>query len=233
MKITTPQINNDWEIVLKDEFQKRSFKQLTKSLANERKNYTILPSEDKIFTAFKLSSFSKTKIIILGQDPYHREKQAHGLCFSVPNSEKIPPSLRNIFKELQSDLLIPKTQNGNLESWGNQGVLLLNSILTVREKEAGSHQNLGWEKFTDAVISKLSLEKNGLIFLLWGAFAQKKSSLINRKKHHILKTSHPSPLSAYKGFLGCKHFSKTNNLLKKNNQKPINWNLCLNTLTLF
>jgi len=233
MKDATPLINNDWEIILKDEFRKKSFKGLTKFLANERKYFTVFPSEDKVFTAFKLSSFSKTRIIIIGQDPYHGKEQAHGLSFSVANGKKIPPSLHNIFKELQSDLQIPIAQNGNLESWGNQGVLLLNAILTVREKEAGSHQNLGWEDFTDAVISKLSSEKNGLIFLLWGAFAQNKSSLINAKKHHILKTTHPSPLSAYKGFLGCKHFSKTNEILIKNNRKPINWNLCLNTLTLF
>ena len=233
MKDATPLINNDWEIILKDEFRKESFKRLMKFLANERKNFTIFPSEDKVFTAFKLSSFSKTRIIIIGQDPYHGKEQAHGLSFSVANGKKIPPSLHNIFKELQSDLQIPIAQNGNLESWGNQGVLLLNAILTVREKEAGSHQNLGWEDFTDAVISKLSLKKNGLIFLLWGAFAQKKSSLINAKKHHILKATHPSPLSAYKGFLGCKHFSKTNNILIKNNQKPIDWNLCLDTLRLF
>jgi uracil-DNA glycosylase len=226
MKDTTPRINNDWDIILKDEFQKKSFKKLIQFVANERKKYTIFPSEDNVFTAFKLSSFSKTKIVIIGQDPYHGKGQAHGLSFSVSNGEKVPPSLRNIFKELQSDLQIPITQNGNLESLANQGVLLLNATLTVREKEALSHQYLGWEDFTDAVISKLSSEKNGLIFLLWGAFAQKKSSLINSKKHAILKTTHPSPLSAYRGFLGCKHFSKTNEILIKNNQQPIDWKLC-------
>jgi len=233
MKETIPLINNNWEIILKDEFQKRYFKELTKSVTNERKNHTIFPSKEKIFTAFKLCSFSETKIIILGQDPYHGKEQANGLCFSVPIGTKLPPSLHNILKELQSDLKIPITKNGDLENWANQGVLLLNSILTVRAKEAGSHQNLGWEKFTDTVIEKLSKKKNGLIFLLWGALAQKKSVLINTKKHHILKTSHPSPLSAYKGFLGCKHFSKTNDILIKNNQNPIDWNLCPNTLTLF
>ena len=233
MKDTTPLINNDWDIILKDEFQKKSFERLTKFLANERKNYAIFPSEDKVFTAFKLSSFSKTKIVIIGQDPYHGKGQAHGLAFSVPNVEKIPPSLRNIFKELHSDLQIPTAKNGNLENWANQGILLLNTTLTVREKEAGSHQNLGWEDFTDAVISKLSLEKNGLIFILWGAFSQKKSSLINTKKHHILKTTHPSPLSAHRGFLGSKHFSKTNEILIKNNQQPIHWKLCSEHLTLF
>ena len=233
MKDATPIINNDWDIILKDEFQKKSFKKLIQFVANERKKNTIFPSEDNVFTAFKLSSFSKTKIVIIGQDPYHGKGQAHGLAFSVSNGKKAPPSLRNIFKELQSDLQIPITQNGNLESWANQGVLLLNATLTVREKEALSHQYLGWEDFTDAVISKLSSEKNGLIFLLWGAFAQKKSSLINNKKHHILKTTHPSPFSVYRGFLGCKHFSQTNDILIKNNRKPIEWNLCSNTLILF
>ena len=233
MKDTTTQINNDWDIILKDEFQKKSFKKLMQLITNERNNYTIFPSEDKVFTSFKISSFSKTKIVIIGQDPYHGKGQAHGLAFSVPNTEKIPPSLHNIFKELQSDLHIYIAENGNLESWAKQGVLLLNATLTVREKEVGSHQNLGWEDFTDAVISKLSSKKNGLIFMLWGAFAQKKTSLINDKEHHVLKASHPSPLSAYRGFLGCKHFSKTNEILIQNNQKPIDWNLCSDTLTLF
>ena len=229
MKHTTPLINNDWDIILKDEFQKESFKELTQFVANEREKYSVFPLEDNVFTALKLCSFSKTKVVVIGQDPYHGKGQAHGLAFSVPNGEKIPPSLGNIFKELQSDLNIPISRNGNLESWAKQGVLLLNATLTVREKEAGSHQYLAWEDFTDSVISKLSSEKNGLIFLLWGAFAQKKSVLINTKKHYILKTNHPSPLSAYRGFLGCKHFSKTNKILIKNNHKPINWNLCIST----
>ncbi len=226
MKDRTPRINNDWDIILKGEFQKKSFKQLMQVITNERKEYTILPSENNIFTAFKLSSFSKTKVVVIGQDPYHGKGQAHGLAFSVPNGIKNPPSLKNIFKELENDIggNIPK--NGNLENWAKQGILLLNATLTVRKKEAGSHHNLGWEDFTDAVISKLSSEKNGLIFMLWGAFAQKKTSLINEKKHHVLKASHPSPLSAYRSFLGCKHFSKTNQILIQNNQTPIHWNLC-------
>ena len=232
MKIKTPRINNDWDIILKNEYQKKSFKKLIQFITTERKKYTVFPSEENVFNAFKLSSFSKTKIVIIGQDPYHGKGQAHGLSFSVPIGIKTPPSLRNIFKELQSDLQIPITENGNLASWATQGVLLLNATLTVREKEAGSHQNLGWEDFTDAVISQLSSKRNRLIFLLWGTFAQKKSSLINEKNHYILKTTHPSPLSAYRGFLGCKHFSKTNDILIKNNQKPIDWNLCSDTLTL-
>ena len=233
MKDTTPRINNDWDVILKDEFQKKSFKKLMQRITNERKEYTVFPSENNIFTAFKLSSFSKTKIVIIGQDPYHAKGQAHGLAFSVQNGIKNPPSLKNIFKELANDIGVNIPKNGSLENWANQGILLLNATLTVREKEAGSHQNLGWEDFTDTVISKLSSEKNGLIFLLWGAFAQRKSIFIDDKKHHILTAAHPSPFSAYKGFLGCKHFSKTNHLLIKNNQKPIDWNLCSDTLTLF
>ena len=224
MKEGNPLIDTDWEFILQDEFRKQYFKKLTEALNNERKKYTVFPSKGRVFNAFKLSSFSATKIIILGQDPYHRKGQANGLCFSVSAGKKLPPSLHNILKELQSDLKIPITRNGNLENWANQGVLLLNSILTVRENAAKSHQNLGWEKFTDTVIAKLSEKKNGLIFLLWGAFAQKKLLLIDTQKHYILKTSHPSPLSVYKGFWGCRHFSKTNNLLIKNNQTPIDWN---------
>lgn len=233
MKDINQLIDNDWGYVLKDDLNKKSFNRLIQVITNERRNHTVFPSKENIFTAFNLSPFSKTKIVILGQDPYHGKGQAHGLSFSVPEGQKIPPSLRNIFKELQSDLQIPVTKNGNLRKWAQQGILLLNSILTVREKEAGSHKNLGWEQLTDAVISKLSLEKNGLIFMLWGAFAQSKISLINTEKHHILRTSHPSPLSAYKGFLGCRHFSKTNEILIKNNHTPIDWKLCSENLTLF
>ncbi|MAU35983.1 MAG: uracil-DNA glycosylase [Flavobacteriales bacterium] len=232
MKYKTPKIDNDWDIILKNEFKKKSFKKLMQFIDNERKKYNVFPSPENIFNAFKISSFSKTKVIIIGQDPYHRIGQAHGLSFSV-NNTLIPPSLKNILKELKSDVKSTTTDNGNLEKWAHQGVLLLNVILTVREKEAGSHKNIGWENFTSMVISKLSAEKKGLIFLLWGRLAQKKSELINSKKHYILKTTHPSPFSAHKGFLGCKHFSKTNNILIKNKQKPINWNLCSNSPTLF
>lgn len=233
MKKTIPLIHNDWDTILKNEFQKKEFKTLMNTINNERDNHTIFPSKENVFRALKASSFSRTKVVIIGQDPYHSVGQADGLAFSVPNGQKVPPSLYNILKELQSDLQIPITRSGNLDDWANQGVLLLNTILTVREKEAGSHQQLGWENFTNSLIAKLSAEKNGLIFLLWGAFAQKKSNLINIEKHHILKTTHPSPLSAYKGFLGCKHFSKTNNILIENNKTPINWKLCSDTLTLF
>ena len=229
MKHTTPLINNDWDTILKNEFQKKSFKKLMNVIYNERKKYNIFPSEENVFTAFKLSAFCEIKLVIIGQDPYHSKGQAHGLAFSTLNNEKIPPSLQNIFKEVNSDLQISIKKNGNLISWANQGIFLLNTILTVRENNAGSHQNIGWEDFTDAVISKLSSKKNNLIFLLWGAFAQKKSSLINRNKHHILEATHPSPFSANKGFIGCKHFSKANKILIQNNQKPINWSLCSNT----
>lgn len=227
MKYKTPKIYNDWDIILKNEFKKRSFKKIMQFIARERKKFNVFPSPENIFNAFKISSFSKTKVIIIGQDPYHKIGQAHGLSFSV-NDTLIPPSLKNILKELKADVKSTIIDNGNLEKWAHQGVLLLNVILTVREKEAGSHKNIGWENFTSMVISKLSAEKKGLIFLLWGKLAQKKSKLINSKKHYILKTTHPSPFSAHKGFLGCKHFSKTNKILIKNKQKPINWNLCSN-----
>ena len=225
--------NNDWDKILKDEFQKKSFKNLIRFINNERSKHNVFPNTENVFNAFKLSTFAKTKIVIIGQDPYHGVGQAHGLAFSVPNGQKIPPSLRNIFKELKLDLNISIKKNGNLTNWAKQGVLLMNTALTVREKEAGSHQNVGWEDFTDIIISKLSSAKNGLVFILWGNAAQKKISLINNKKHHILKASHPSPLSAYRGFFGCKHFSKTNNILIKKQQKPIDWNICSDTLTLF
>ena len=233
MRTTKLHLNPEWQIFLEEEINSSNFQAIISKLEIERRNHTILPKDDEIFNALNYTSVSKLKIVILGQDPYHAEGQAHGLSFSVPMGIKTPPSLRNIFKELQADLNIPISSNGNLSAWAEQGVLLLNATLTVREKKAGSHQKLGWEDFTDAVISKLSFEKNGLIFMLWGAFAQKKISLINDKEHHILKASHPSPLSAYRGFLGCKHFSKTNEILIQNNQKPINWNLCSDTLTLF
>lgn len=226
MNNTTPLINNDWDIILEDEFQKEEFKQLMRFVVIQRRRFHVLPKEENTFSVFKLASFSNIKVVIIGQDPYHTKGQANGLAFSVPNGEKKPPSLQNIFKELESDLNIMEPKNGDLSNWVKQGVFLLNSILTVREKEAASHQNIGWEKFTDNVIAKLSLKKHGLIFLLWGNYAKKKIPLIDQKKHYILTAAHPSPLSAYKGFLGCKHFSKTNNILMKNKQKPIDWKLC-------
>jgi uracil-DNA glycosylase len=233
MKFTNLHLNNDWIEFLQDELESDSFKLILKKVDLERKRFVIFPKNELIFYCFNKTPLSKVKVVILGQDPYHGKNQAHGLSFSVPNRIKNPPSLRNIFKEIKSDLEIPISENGDLTSWAKQGVLLLNAILTVREKEAGSHQKMGWENYTNAVISKLSAEKEGIIFLLWGAFAQKKADLIDSKRHYILQTSHPSPFSAYRGFLGCKHFSKTNEILTINNQKPIDWNLCSESLTLF
>ena len=226
MKITKLHLNSEWKAFLKEELNSNNFQAIISTLLIERKNHTIFPKNDAIFNAFNFTIPNKIKVVILGQDPYHRESQAHGLAFSVPNGVKIPPSLRNIFKELKSDLNHSISSNGNLESWAKQGVLMLNASLTVREKVAGSHQKLGWETFTDSVIKKISDKKEGIIFLLWGAFAQKKLELIDKRKHHILITSHPSPFSAYRGFLGCNHFSKTNKILIKNNQQTINWKLC-------
>ena len=233
MKTIKLHLHAEWKAFLKEELNSYNFQAINSALAIEKNIYTILPENDVIFNAFNFTTPSNIKVVILGQDPYHGKGQANGLSFSVPNGVKTPPSLRNIFKELQSDLKHSISSNGNLESWAKQGVLLMNATLTVREKKAGSHQKLGWELFTDSIIKKLSEEKEGLIFLLWGAFAQKKSALIDTNKHHILTTTHPSPFSAYKGFLGCNHFSKTNKILLNNNQKPINWKLCSEPLTLF
>ena len=233
MPTTKLHINSDWRTFLKEELYSDNFQAIISALQTERNIYTVFPKDNEIFNAFNITSLKNLKIIILGQDPYHGKEQAHGLSFSVPNGVKTPPSLRNIFKELQADLNVPVSPNGNLSHWAKQGVLLLNATLTVREKEAGSHQKLGWENFTDRIIDKISKNKEGIIFLLWGAFAQKKSILIDVKKHHILTAAHPSPFSAYRGFFGCKHFSKTNKILIKNNQQPINWKLCSEPLTLF
>ena len=226
-------LHSEWKAFLREELNSNNFQAIISDLAIERKIHTVFPEDNEIFNAFNFTIPSNIKVVILGQDPYHGRGQAHGLSFSVPNGVKTPPSLRNIFKELQSDLNHTISGNGNLESWARQGVLLLNATLTVRKKIAGSHQKLGWELFTDSVIKKISDEKKGIIFLLWGSFAQKKTVLINTRKHHILATTHPSPFSAYRGFLGCKHFSKTNKILLNNNQKPINWKLCSEPLTLF
>ena len=233
MTTTNLHLHSEWKAFLREELNSNNFQAIINDLAIERKSHTIFPANDVIFNAFNFTTPSNIKVVILGQDPYHGKGQAHGLSFSVPNGVKIPPSLRNIYKELQSDLNYSNSSNGNLESWAKQGVLLMNATLTVREKKAGSHQKLGWELFTDSIIKKISEKNEGVVFLLWGAFAQKKSVLINTNKHHILTTTHPSPFSAYRGFLGCKHFSKTNKILLNNNQKPINWKLCSEPLTLF
>ena len=225
MTTVNPIIEESWKEILQDEFNAPYFKNLKEFLVEEKKHYTVFPPGNLIFNAFNLTPFDKVKVVILGQDPYHNIHQAHGLCFSVQPGIEHPRSLVNIFKELHDDLGVNIPQNGNLEKWAQQGVLLLNATLTVRAHQAGSHQNHGWETFTDAVIQKLSENKEGLIFLLWGNYAQAKESLIDPSKHYILKTVHPSPLSASRGFFGCKHFSKTNNILQQLGKEIIDWKL--------
>lgn len=220
-----PKIEESWKTILLDEFNKDYFKSLKRFLQKEKQKYSVYPKGEEIFSAFNFTPFNKVKVVILGQDPYHGEEQAHGLSFSVSDGIKPPPSLKNIFKELASDMQLPIAKSGNLTSWATQGVLLLNATLTVRAKEAGSHQNKGWENFTDAVISNLSEKKESVIFLLWGRFAKNKTILIDSQKHHILTAAHPSPLSAHNGFFGCKHFSKTNEILSKNGFTEIKWRL--------
>ncbi len=218
-----PKIEPSWKNVLIDEFNKPYFVALKEFLVEEKKKYVVYPAGANIFNAFAYTPFNKVKVVIIGQDPYHGPGQAHGLSFSVPEGIQKPPSLVNIFKELQSDIGKPIPESGNLESWARQGVLLLNATLTVRANQAGSHQKRGWEQFTDSVIRTLSDQKSGLVFLLWGRFAQDKAALIDASKHHILKAAHPSPLSAYNGFFGCKHFSKTNEILLSQGETAIEW----------
>lgn len=217
------EIEPSWKKVLQSEFEAPYFAQLKEFLIAERALYKVFPKGALIFNAFNTTAFHNVRVVIIGQDPYHGVGQANGLCFSVAPECKIPPSLQNIFKELQDDLGVPIPNNGNLESWAQQGVLLLNATLTVRENQAGSHQGKGWEVFTDAVIKALSEQLNGIVFLLWGKFAQGKLPLIDTHKHFVLQAAHPSPFSAYNGFFGCKHFSKTNAILTENKLKPINW----------
>ena len=220
------QIEESWKKVLKYEFEKTYFQHIVTFLKAEKAlGKTIYPPGPLIFNAFKQTPFDKVNVVILGQDPYHNKGQAHGLSFSVPQGVPKPPSLVNIFKELKNDLGIEIPANGNLEKWAQQGVLLLNTSLTVREKEPGCHTQIGWLQFTDHVIKKISDEKDGIIFLLWGKFAQEKQSLIDETKHYVLKAAHPSPLSAHNGFFGCKHFSKTNELLMKQYKTPIDWKI--------
>lgn len=216
-------IENSWKKVLQTEFDKPYFEELVNRVKAEYKTKTIFPKGSLIFNAFNLCPFYKVKVVILGQDPYHEIGQAHGLAFSVPEGIALPPSLQNIYKEIESDLNIKVEKNGDLTRWAKQGVLLLNSTLTVEQHRAASHQNFGWEIFTDNVINILSQEKEHLVFILWGSFAIKKSSLIDKTKHLVLTSVHPSPLSAYRGFFGNRHFSQTNNYLSANNIEPINW----------
>ena len=220
----TVNIDSSWKEQLQEEFDKPYFTDLTQFVKQEYIDHTCYPPGDLIFSAFNHTPFDKVKIVIIGQDPYHGEGQANGLCFSVKDTIKHPPSLINIFKEIETDLLIPYPQSGNLERWAKQGILLLNATLTVRAHQAGSHQKKGWEKFTDAVISKLSEEKEGLVFLLWGGFAKKKGSKINTEKHLVLTTGHPSPLSANRGYwYGNKHFSEVNEYLNESHKGSIQW----------
>lgn len=217
-------LESSWLEVLKPEFEKPYFKQLKLFLEKEKQDQIIYPKGSLIFNALNLTPFNKVKVVIIGQDPYHGPNQAHGLCFSVQSGIKQPPSLVNIFKEIRDDLQIPMSAtNGNLEAWAKQGVLLLNATLTVRARQAGSHQGKGWETFTDEIIKQLSNNTSGLIFLLWGKYAQNKAAIVDSSKHHILKAAHPSPFSAYNGFMGSKHFSKTNELLQQQGKQPIDW----------
>lgn len=217
-------IHSSWKTHLQDEFSKPYFTDLVNFVKQEYKMYQCFPPGKDIFAAFNHCTFDKLKVVIIGQDPYHGFGQANGLCFSVSDAVAHPPSLINIFKEIGTDLDIPYPKSGNLERWADQGVLLLNATLTVRAHQAGSHQNKGWETFTDAVIRCVSKYKNGVVFLLWGGFAKKKIKLIDSQKHHVLQSGHPSPLSANRGYwFGNKHFSKTNFLLDQSGQRQIEW----------
>ncbi|WP_339925119.1 uracil-DNA glycosylase [uncultured Cyclobacterium sp.] len=216
-------LENSWKQLLGDEFSKPYFDSLVNFVKSEYASKTIYPKGDTIFKAFDLCPVDKVKVVILGQDPYHGPNQAHGLAFSVKEGVPFPPSLLNIFKELKSDLNLPFPSHGNLERWAEQGVLLLNATLTVEANKAGSHQKKGWERFTSAVIKKLASHKSNIVFLLWGAYAQKKAEEIEADNNLKLQTSHPSPLSSYRGFLGCKHFSQTNAYLEAHGMVPIKW----------
>ncbi len=216
-------INNSWKKVLHDEFDKPYFKELSNFVNEEYKNQVVFPPANKIFSAFNACPFEDVKVVIIGQDPYHGEGQANGMCFSVAKGLKIPPSLRNIYKELASDVKKEIPKHGDLSHWAAQGVLLLNATLTVRKSIPGSHQKKGWETFTDAVILRINEDKQNVIFLLWGAYAQNKGKIIDSSKHHILQSPHPSPFSAHRGFLGNKHFSKCNEFLKNYGMKGIDW----------
>ncbi len=223
---TSPGTTLTWETLLAQEKLKPYFKNILSKIESERAlGKTIYPANSDIFNAFKFTPLDKVKVVILGQDPYHGDGQAHGLCFSVKRGVQLPPSLQNIFKEIYSDLGIPKPQHGCLESWAHEGVLLLNSVLSVEADLPGSHSKLGWQQFTDFVISALSSHCTNLVFILWGAYAQKKLELIDQSRHQILTAAHPSPLSASRGFLGCKHFSRCNQLLENCHKTPINWQI--------
>ena len=220
-----PQIEESWKQVLWDQFQSPYFSELKQFLLEEKKHYSVFPPGKFIFNAFNSCPFDKVKVVIIGQDPYHDVGQAHGLCFSVQDGIPFPRSLVNIFKELSDDVGFQMPKSGNLQKWANQGVLLLNATLTVRAHQAGSHQNHGWETFTDCAIQRLSERCNGIVFLLWGNYAIRKRELIDETRHYVLTAAHPSPLSAARGFFGCRHFSKANALLVSMGKSPIDWQL--------
>ncbi|XP_042344106.1 uracil DNA glycosylase a isoform X1 [Plectropomus leopardus] len=221
---TPPGFGESWRRGLSTEFGKPYFKQLMNYVAEERKRHTVFPPAEQVFSWTQMCDIRDVKVVILGQDPYHGPNQAHGLCFSVKRPVRPPPSLENMYKELMSDIEgFQHPGHGDLTGWSRQGVLLLNAVLTVRAHQANSHKDQGWETFTDAVVQWLSNNLEGLVFMLWGSYAQKKGASINRKRHHVLQTVHPSPLSAHRGFFGCKHFSKANELLEKSGKTPINW----------
>ena len=218
-------IGNDWDEILFDEWEKPYYKELRSFLKEEYKNYTVYPDMYNIFNSLKYTSFADTKVVIIGQDPYHEPNQAHGLCFSVQKGVEPPPSLKNIYKELNSDIGMEIPAHGELTKWAQQGVLLLNTVLTVRRAQANSHKGRGWENFTDRVIGELNKKQTPVVFLLWGANARKKAEIITNPIHQKLITVHPSPLSAYGGFFGCRHFSKCNEILKSNGLAPVDWTI--------
>ncbi len=218
-------IGNRWDEILKNEFESDYYKSIREFLKREYSQYKIYPDMNDIFNSLKYADYDNIKVVIIGQDPYHEEGQAHGLSFSVKPGIAIPPSLQNIYKELNQDLGCYIPNNGYLEKWAKQGVLLLNNVLTVRAHQANSHKTCGWETFTDSIIKALNEREKPVIFLIWGSCAKQKESYITNKNHYILKAPHPSPLSAYRGFFGCKHFSKANEILIANNEEPINWQI--------
>jgi len=225
MEKVNPQLEDSWKNLLRNEFNEDYFLMLKNFLVEEKKRYIIYPPGPQIFSALNHTPFDQVKVVILGQDPYHGPDQAHGLCFSVPDGIPNPPSLHNIFKEINDDLGVAMPRSGNLEKWARQGVLLLNAILTVRANQAGSHKGKGWERFTDAVIRTISENKEGVIFLLWGNDARAKEAIIDTVRHHVLTAPHPSPLSASRGFFGCRHFSRTNIILTNSGRQAIDWSL--------
>lgn len=218
-------IGNDWDEILKDEWAKPYYQKLREFLKKEYTTQTVYPEMNDIFNALRYTSFEDCRVVIIGQDPYHEPRQAHGLCFSVKKGVEIPPSLKNIYKEIESDLRLKPAEHGFLENWAKQGVLMLNNVLTVRRGQANSHKGMGWEQFTDRVIAELNKKTTPVVFLLWGANARKKCDIITNPIHKKLIAPHPSPLSAYNGFFGCRHFSKCNELLKEAGLSPIDWQI--------